>query len=353
MVHQLITVAYLPIVLFAMWGCKGLSVQWLSLKYSKLLRNEIGSKSYSAQTIPREILAKFKSKIGQKIKSLIINGGPLSEVDWAFALIPNDNVHRLRSPQAYPNHIEPSIVILPSRDYLANGISPFTKFVLYHELEHCTSHSVIFESDRINLPLQFLLTSIFITICIPILPYILLSVLLFLLGLYYAIESVPQQCEMRTDLRALGHLSEDEIKAVLPILENNYKRRGKKNYKIWQDPTSSLWQKITARKKVREAYLADMSIQSIKENLRYTRFIVTSGSIASLGNRSYAGPFFALPIAVIIYIFGTNLKTIPTSAIAAYSGGSLLLLFISGLIGLNRERLALQIFSALGLINRK
>lgn len=56
--NQFSTVLYLPLVYLAMWGSKGLALQWLSLKYLKPLKEEVEAKSYTALTVPKEVLSK-------------------------------------------------------------------------------------------------------------------------------------------------------------------------------------------------------------------------------------------------------------------------------------------------------
>jgi hypothetical protein len=229
-----------------------------------------------------------------------------------------------RSPQAYPNFREESVVILPALPG-GSAASAISRFLVFHEIEHVTVEGVKREHMGHSLEISFLVFFIFFSFGIDhrLVPA-LAAILLFFIGTVEFLLLLPAQLEAATDLRALSLLEPDEIPRVAQELISSFTAREAAviHEKRWLT-------NLSARLEIPIRVGLVQSIWQASQRLR----IPLNTATQKLASRPLSGCILALPAVTLFWKAGVTFSTYGWFSILPFALALPILFVLQGLWG--------------------
>jgi hypothetical protein len=148
-----------------------------------------------------------------------------------FLLIPspNCNAEKLRPPQAYPCYRGNSLIFISHDIPDSIKIQPMFKFLLCHEIEHCTPEGISREgSEVIGIVYSLTCAAVFVAGSHNVMMAIASCCCWIILIIWESVIDFPARLEANTDMRALSLLTANERLKVLSLLEKHWESNAAK-----------------------------------------------------------------------------------------------------------------------------
>jgi len=228
----LLPVLLIIILFIGNLGITGTTLNLLSIKTSKKLLSylEKNKDGFLIAELPEYFKIFIKKRMLLRHKSRKIGKSFNDDYGEDFKiLIPKKIKNRVVPPMAFPNHINKSHIIIPNIEFLKNP-SNLKKFIVYHELEHCTSFSLKRINQLDRYPYYALFSfSLFLFNVNSIMPVLLVLICFFILKSINNYFKETGYEEAQTDLLALSYITEGREKLIFD-LKNHYTRKRKISY---------------------------------------------------------------------------------------------------------------------------
>jgi hypothetical protein len=241
---------------------------------------------------------------------------------------------RLLPPQAYPNFMEESLIIASIRDKDLKSDPPL-RFLLCHEIEHCTPDAFRLEAEPYRMVALLIVTgcAFLVGARSDILGIIYCGFYLLLL-VFEAKILIPAQLEARTDLRALARLNETDLKAITAIRDREYRQRLAER----DGPFFHRW----LRRGTLSVFIQSMILRTANAlNTLKLPFDVASRrgrGFEQLGNRSLFGAALAFPLAALIYLVAATTSDVLWASAFSYLLAAPVLYMAGAAIGVEAQR---------------
>lgn len=215
-------------------------------------------------------------------------------------LIPKNRKERIaQTPASYPNYINFSYIIMPW-DLAKNPNNPLHDFLLSHEIQHCTSHSLMEESKKISSIVYTFIGGIFLLMQ-PIEFNLVITIIIFF-ALFFLLRmkiNYSNIIETQTDMRALAMLkNKNEIVNVITFLKKFYIDRLK-----YEETNKVIFEYQLFGIKTIESSIEIFSSDDLFQK-----------TIKKIGKRDLVGPFFSIPLTIIAISIGLQLNKINPSS---------------------------------------
>lgn len=329
-----IKLLFIPFTFFITSGCYNIGLNLGSLKSLKQLRVLLSDKTYQLAKLklPSHLFQIIKNDLDVRKRSLKMGGYNLKENNITLLLITNPE-KKAKAPQAFPNHINESYVLIPSLDFLSTNV-PIRKFIFFHELEHCTSFSVKLESEKISLPIFFSILMFFLLSLSYSINTIQATIILILSFRVISKlrREIPEMSEAQTDMRALSRISIGDAEDLVKSLRILYNSRGK--------------DALEKRRNIKTWYYRSIMMDSYLELLKQKKEFKAnqiSHAVKKLGTRNLSGPLFSIVYSFLIYQILIHLVDIPNTSLIVTAILMIVVNIIGASLGVRRERKAKEV----------